>query len=333
MVRNEVADNFYNVGQHEDGTIKVLVNCRNMKCGFKVEQIAAMLLKKLRCDAINHHKVPSINDCVIAVPSYFTNDQRNALYCAAVIAELNCYDFITEPLAVAINYSFFKQFLTQSEKLKNVIFVDFGASSIQISAFAFGKNLIKTLGTSWAMIGGRDIDKILLEYFISKANIKIPDHEKWKLIELMNEVEELKKKLSASSSADLRSNIQATMNVVDSQLLSMKRSQMEEICVEIFSRIEKLYTKFLAQFALKLEDVDSIEIVGGSSRIPAVKNLINKVFGQQPKTTMNQDEAVSRGCSLYLLLRRGIVIKNVNAPSNANMYQVSHDFFKIYLCK
>lgn len=113
---------------------------------------------------------------------------------------------------------------------------------------------------------------------------------------MMTEVEKLKKNMSANSTK-LPLNIECFMNEMDVSS-SLQRSEMEELCSHLFQRIEKTMRKLLVDSKLNLEDIHSVEIVGGSSRIPAVKQLIEQIFGKPASTTLNQDEAVSRGAAL-----------------------------------
>lgn len=113
---------------------------------------------------------------------------------------------------------------------------------------------------------------------------------------LLAEVEKLKKQMSANSTT-LPLNIECFMNDKDVSG-EMKRIDMESLASSLFDRVEACLKQCLVQSGLGLDDIHSVEIVGGSSRVPAIKQLIEKVFHQVPSTTLNQDEAVSRGCAL-----------------------------------
>lgn len=113
---------------------------------------------------------------------------------------------------------------------------------------------------------------------------------------LTTEVEKLKKQMSANSTT-LPLNVECFMNDKDVSG-EMKRADMEALSAPLFQRVEATLTKCLSQSGLSLDDINSVEIVGGSSRVPAIKQLIEKVFHKVPSTTLNQDEAVARGCAL-----------------------------------
>lgn len=116
------------------------------------------------------------------------------------------------------------------------------------------------------------------------------------MVRLLAEVEKLKKQMSANSTV-LPLSIECFMDDKDVQG-QMKRADMEVLCAHLFQRVESTLKQCLEQSGLPMEEIHAVEIVGGSSRIPAIKQLIEKVFNRTPSTTLNQDEAVSRGCAL-----------------------------------
>lgn len=282
-----------------NGMVGIRVNYMDEEQVFSPEQITAMLFTKLKVDAAVALET-QIYDCVITVPSYFTNSERKALQDAAGIAGLNCLRLMNETTATALSYGFYKQDLpAPEEKARNVIFVDFGHSSIQISACAFNKGKLKMLSSASDLVGGRDIDDILADHFskefVTKYKIDPRTNQK-ALLRLLAEVEKLKKQMSANSTK-LPLNIECFMNEIDVQS-SIQRTDMEEICKHLFQRIEEVMKRCFRDSKLSLDEIHSVEIVGGSSRIPAVKALIDQIFGKTSSTTLNQDEAVSRGGAL-----------------------------------
>lgn len=299
VVQKEIQSLPYRVEELSNGSIGIRVNYMDEEHIFSPEQITAMLFTKLKVDATSALQT-QIYDCVITVPSYFTNAERKALLDAAGIAGLNCLRMINETTATALSYGFYKQDLpAPEEKSRNVIFVDFGHSSIQISACAFNKGKLKMLAAASDLVGGRDVDNLLADYFsrdfIAKYKLDPRTNQK-ALLRLLAEVEKMKKQMSANSTR-LPLNIECFMNDTDVQS-SIQRSDMEDICKNLFQRIEEVMKRCLRDSKLSLEDIHSVEIVGGSSRIPAVKNLIEQIFGKTSSTTLNQDEAISRGGAL-----------------------------------
>jgi heat shock protein len=294
---------------------------------FSPEQITAMLFTKLRVDAAVALET-QIYDCVITVPSYFTNAERKALLDAAGIAGLNCLRLVNETTATALSYGFYKQDLPAvEEKPRNVIFVDFGHSSIQISACAFNKGKLKMLAATSDLVGGRDVDFMLAEHFskefVSKYKMD-PRTNKKAFIRLLAEVEKLKKQMSANSTK-LPLGIECFMNDKD-VASTIQRTEMEEICASLFHRIEESMKKCLKDSKLTQEDIHSVEIVGGSSRIPAVKHLIEQIFGKSPSTTLNQDEAVSRGGALQCAIMSPAVRVRDFSVTDMQPYSVTISF-------
>lgn len=299
-VQKELKHFPFKVEQRPDDGIGIRVHYLGEENVFSPEQITAMLFTKLK-DIAATALGTQVNDCVISVPSYFTNAERNALLDAAAISGLNVLRLMNETTATALAYGIYKQDLpAPEEKPRNVVFVDFGHSSLQVSACAFNKGKLRVLATATdAHCGGRDIDMALAEYFCQDilTRLKLDARKNQRaFFRLLQEVEKLKKQMSANSTK-LPLNVECFMEERDVSG-EMQRSQMEEICADTFNRVERTLRSILHNAKLRPEDINSVEIVGGSTRVPAVKALIEQVFGKVASTTLNQDEAVSRGCAL-----------------------------------
>ncbi|KAM9312889.1 heat shock 70 kDa protein 4 [Gastrophryne carolinensis] len=267
---------------------------------FTTEQVSAMLLTKLKETAEGALKKPVV-DCVVAVPCFFTDAERRSVMDATQIAGLNCLRLINETTAVALAYGIYKQDLpAPEEKPRIVAFVDMGHSAYQVSVCAFNKGKLKVLATSFdPYIGGRNFDNVLVKYFVEEFGKKYKLDIKSKirpLLRLAQECEKLRKLMSANAS-DLPLNIECFMNDIDVSG-SMNRGHFEEMCESILSHIEGPLRSVLEQAKLKKEDIYAVEIVGGATRIPAVKERIIRFFGKEVSTTLNADEAVARGCAL-----------------------------------
>ncbi|XP_063285528.1 heat shock protein 105 kDa isoform X1 [Pelobates fuscus] len=267
---------------------------------FSVEQITAMLLTKLKETAESNLKKP-VTDCVISVPSFFTDAERRSVLHAAQIVGLNCLKLMNDMTAVALNYGIYKQDLPgPEEKPKIVVFVDMGHASFQVSACAFNKGKLKVLGSaSDPYLGGRSFDERLVEHFCKEFQTKYKLNVKSKiraLLRLHQECEKLKK-LMSSNSTDLPLNIECFMNDIDVSG-RMNRSDFESMCSDLLQRIDDPLGSLMEQIQLQVEDVSAVEIIGGATRIPAVKERVAKFFGKDVSTTLNADEAVARGCAL-----------------------------------
>ncbi|GIY79052.1 heat shock 70 kDa protein 4L [Caerostris extrusa] len=258
----------------------------------------AMMFTKLKEISESNLRI-KVQDCVVSVPIYYTDVERRAILDAAEIAGLNVLRLMNEPTAVALAYGFYKQDLPE-DKPKNVVFVDLGNSSLQATACAFNKGKLKILGSTWnRSLGGRDFDNVLVRHFVEDFNQRYKldiFSNKRAVIRLMQECEKLKKQMSANS-LDLPINIECFMEDKD-VTGKMKTEVFEKLSSDLLKLIEYALEKLLHDAGLKPGDIDSVQVVGGSSRIPAFKSLIQKVFGKEPSTTLNQDEAVARGCAL-----------------------------------
>lgn len=297
--QNELRMSANNVEKLSDGGVGFRVNYLGQEHVFSPEQLTAMLFTKLK-DTSASALQTQINDCVITVPFYYTNAERKALLDAAQIAGLNVLRLMNETTATALSYGFYRTDLpAENEKSRNVIFVDCGHSSIQVSACAFNKSKLKMLAASSEQLGGRDFDNYLAEHFSNEFVTKYkidPRTNKRAWVRLLAEVEKLKKQMSANNTR-LPLGIECFMNDTDVSS-TMQRVDFEQMCAGLFKRVEETFKKCLKESKLSLEDIHSVEIVGGSSRIPAIKQLIEQIFGKTASTTLNQDEAVSRGAAL-----------------------------------
>ncbi|XP_018022055.1 97 kDa heat shock protein isoform X2 [Hyalella azteca] len=299
-VQEMIASLPYTVVETNQGNIGIKVRYQNEERIFTPTEITSMLFTKLKILAESALDI-KVNDVVIGVPSYFDDISRHALLMAAQGAGLNVLRLLNETCATALNYGIYKQDLPPlEEKPRNIIFVDCGFSSLQVFATAFNKGKLKMLATaSDPNIGGREFDNIIAKKFSDhfKKQYKVDattNKKAW--AKLLSEVEKLKKQMSANST-QLPINIECFMDDKDVSG-RMDRAEFEDLAVNAMARVEKTLTACLRDSGLRLEDIHSVEIVGGSSRVPAIKRLIEKVFHQTPSTTLNQDEAVARGCAL-----------------------------------
>lgn len=169
-------------------------------------------------------------------------------------------------------------------------------------------------------LGGRDIDAILGDYFshdFKKRYSIDPKSNPRAFLRLLTEVEKLKKQMSANSTK-LPMNIECFMNDIDVHG-DMKRDTMEDLCSEIFKRVERTLKQCLDDSKLNVDEIYSVEIVGGGSRVPAIKQLIERVFCKSASTTLNQDEAVARGCALQCaLLSPAVRVREFNVTDLQN---------------
>ncbi|XP_062839714.1 heat shock 70 kDa protein 4L isoform X1 [Anolis carolinensis] len=290
----------YELQKLPNGSVGVKVRYLDEERLFAIEQVTGMLLVKLKETSESALKKP-VADCVISIPGFFTDAERRSVMAAAQVAGLNCLRLMNETTAVALAYGIYKQDLPSlEERPRNVVFVDMGHSAYQISICAFNKGKLKVLATTFdPFLGGRNFDEVLVDYFCeefrTKYKLNVKDNPR-ALLRLYQECEKLKKLMSANAS-DLPMNIECFMNDVDVSS-KMNRAQFEQLCASLLNRVEPPLRAVMEQAKLQREDVYSIEIVGGATRIPAVKEQICKFFCKDISTTLNADEAVARGCAL-----------------------------------
>uniref|UniRef100_A0A8C2WWR6 Heat shock protein 4a n=1 Tax=Cyclopterus lumpus TaxID=8103 RepID=A0A8C2WWR6_CYCLU len=290
----------YDLAKMPSGATGIKVMYMEEERVFSIEQVTGMLLTKLKETAESALKKP-VADCVISVPSYFTDTDRRSVMDAAQIAGLNCLRLMNETTAVTLAYGIYKQDLpAPEEKPRIVVFVDVGHSGYQVSVCAFNKGKLKILATAFdSELGGKAFDDILVNHFCEEFGKKYKLDVKSKpraLVRLQQECEKLKKLMSANSS-DLPLNIECFMNDIDVSG-KLNRGQFEEMCAGLLAKVEGPLRSVMEQAKLKKEDVYALEIVGGASRIPSIKERISKFFSKELSTTLNADEAVARGCAL-----------------------------------
>ncbi|XP_054907640.1 heat shock 70 kDa protein 4a [Poeciliopsis prolifica] len=290
----------YDLAQMPSGATGIKVLYMEEERVFSVEQITGMMLTKLKETAESALKKPVV-DCVISVPSYYTDAERRSVMEAAQIAGLNCLRLMNETTAVSLAYGIYKQDLpAPEEKPRMVVFVDLGHSGYQVSVCAFNKGKLKILATAFdSDLGGKDFDDILVNHFCEEfaKKYKLDVRSKPRaLVRLYQECEKLKKLMSANSS-DLPLNIECFMNDIDVSS-KLNRGQFEEMCAGLLAKVEGPLRSVMEQTKLKKEDIYAVEIVGGATRIPTIKERICKFFSKELSTTLNADEAVARGCAL-----------------------------------
>lgn len=274
------------------------VNYLGQKEAFSFAQLIAMYLTKIKATASAELKLP-VSDVVISVPAWFTDNQRRALMDAAEIAGLKLLRLMNDTTAIALGYGITKTDLPlPEEKPRRVAFVDIGHSNYACSIVQFKKGELQVLSTAFDRhFGGRNFDKILLDHFAEefKEKYKIDIHSNAKAyLRVATGVEKLKKVLSANNMAPL--SVESVMNDVDVQTM-LKREEFEELAKPLIDRCTVPLEQALADAGLTVEDIDIVEIVGGCSRIPILKEKISQFFGKTLFTTLNQDEAVARGCA------------------------------------
>ncbi|KAK9369767.1 heat shock protein 70 family [Lipomyces kononenkoae] len=278
-----------------NGTVGVKVSYQGEKSTFTATQLVAMYLSKIKAITQSEVKMP-VTDVVLAVPGWYTDAQRRALIDAGHIASLNPVRLVNETTAAAISYGVFRTF--KEDQTKNVVFVDIGHSSYSVSVVAFKQGELKVLASAYdTHFGGREFDHALTEFFAEqfKEKYKIDVHENLKAYSrVLTQAERLKKILSANATAPL--NIESVMNDVDVSS-TLNRSELEELVKPLLDRIVTPLETAIKESKLSMEEIDSVELIGGTTRVPVIKETIAAFVGKTLSFTLNQDEAIARGCA------------------------------------
>ena len=282
----------------DDGKIGAQVRLAGEQHVFSATQLAAMYIDKVKHTVVGETK-SNITDVCIAVPVWYNEEERYAMADAARIAGLNPVRIVNDITAAGVTYGVFRTDLPEGEEKPRIVaFVDIGHSDYTCSIMSFRKGELKVLGTACDKhFGGRDFDRAITEHFADefKTKYKIDIRSNPKAYNrILTAAEKLKKVLSANTAAPF--SVESVMDDVDvsSQL---SREELEELVQPLLKRVTEPINKALAMAKLTAADVDFVEIIGGTTRIPTLKKSISEAFGKPLSTTLNQDEAVAKGAA------------------------------------
>jgi len=284
-----------------------VVELEDGKVGFKIhnntyrpEQILAMMFTKVK-DIVRNDQGEDIETCVVSVPIHFTETQRSAIKDAAKIAKLNLVQIMNDTSALALAYGKAKSDLIDDERNpRYVVFVDYGSGGLQTTMVGISKEKAAVLGSSSSTCtGGKFLDKALLDQFVQEIETKYKCQLKNNtkaLNKLRIAVEKIKKQMSANSNR-LPFQLDSLVDDIDVNV-SIDRATFEQLIKSQLEEIRKTFVNLMNSTTIKKEQLHSVEIAGGSTRIPAVKQIIQEVFGLTPCSSLNADEGVSKGCGL-----------------------------------
>lgn len=295
---------------------------------FSSTQLVAMYLNKIK-DITQKETKGNITDICLSVPVWFTEKQRRAASDACKIAGLNPVRIVNEVTAAAVGYGVFKQNDLPEDEAKKVAFVDIGHSSYQVSIAAVKRGELKILGSAYDKhFGGRDFDYAIANHFADefKGKYKIDVRENPKAFyRVLTASEKVKKVLSANTSAPI--NIESVMNDVDVSS-SLTREELEEYVKPLLERVHVPIEVALKEAGLSTEDIDSIEIIGGCTRVPSLKSKLGEIFGKPLSTTLNQDEAIARGNAFICAMHSPTLRVRPFKFEDFNPYSVSYFWSK-----
>jgi len=271
--------------------LKMTVNGKDKV--YQPEEVSAMVLTKMKETAENYLG-KTVENAVITVPAYFNDAQRQATKDAGAIAGLNVQRIINEPTAAAIAYGLDKK------GEQNIIVYDLGGGTFDVSLLTIDNGVFEVVATAGdTHLGGEDFDQNVMQHFIKafkKKEGKDISKDKRAMQKLRREVEKAKRALS--STHQTRIEIEALLDGVDFSE-SLTRARFEEINNNLFKSTLKPVKQVLDDSGLKKNQVDEIVLVGGSTRIPKVQEMIKEFFnGKEPNRGVNPDEAVAYGAAV-----------------------------------
>jgi molecular chaperone DnaK len=292
-VTEEISHWSYQVAKGDNNTCRVAIDDRL----YTPQEISAMILQKMKKTAEDYlgHEV---NEAVITVPAYFNDAQRQATKEAGEIAGLNVRRIVNEPTAAALAYGLDKKSVDQ----KIAVF-DLGGGTFDISILELGDGVFEVKSTNGdTHLGGDDFDKVIMDWladeFKSQEAIDLRK-DPMALQRLKEAAEKAKVELSSSSETEINlPYITAVDGVPKHLVLKLSRAKFEQLSDKLFARCLKPCEEALKDAGYSVSQIDEVILVGGSTRIPKVQEIVEKFFGKKPNRGVNPDEVVALGAAI-----------------------------------
>lgn len=293
-IKNEIEKLSYSVLPDEHG--KIRIDCPALNKSFSPEEISATILKSLAEDASSFLR-KNVKQAVITVPAYFNDSQRLATKDAGSIAGLSVLRILNEPTAAALAYGLDKK------KNETVLIFDLGGGTFDVSILEVGQEVFEVLSTSGdTHLGGDDFDNAIVEYIIrefQKTHGVDLYSQKQALQRIIEIAESTKISLSSAQSAQINLPFIHFINGVGQSIdIAIDRSRFEDLSKHILEKCRQPVLQALKDANLTKAEINEVVLVGGSTRIPAVKNLLIDLLGKPLNESVNPDEVVALGAAV-----------------------------------
>ncbi len=301
-VTNESTEVSYKVSQ-SGGNVKVA--CPQAGKDFAPEEISAKVLRKLVEDA-SKYLGETVTQAVITVPAYFNDSQRQATKDAGKIAGIEVLRIINEPTAASLAYGFDKK------SNETILVFDLGGGTFDVSVLEVGDGVFEVLATSGdTHLGGDDFDKKIVDYLadeFKKAEGIELRKDRQALQRLTEAAEKAKIELSSVTQAEINLPfITATQDGPKHLDTTLTRGKFEELCSDLIDRCRVPVENALRDAKVDKTAIDEVVLVGGSTRIPAVQEIVKRTLGKDPNQTVNPDEVVAVGAAIQAGVLQGDV--------------------------
>ena len=293
-VQNEISRVPYKVVRGDNGTARVDIDGRL----YSPQEISAMILQKMKKTA-EDYLGQEVSEAVITVPAYFSDSQRQATKEAGEIAGLKVKRIINEPTAAALAYGMDKK----KNDMKVAVY-DLGGGTFDISILELGDGVFEVKSTNGdTHLGGDDFDHRIIDWMATEFMNDNPGVDLRKdpmaLQRLKEAAEKAKIELSSQTSTEINLPYIMPVDGVPKHLVkTLTRAKFEQICDDLIQRTIEPCRKAVSDAGLKVSDIDEVLLVGGSTRIPAIQQIVEKFFGKAPNKGVNPDEVVAVGAAI-----------------------------------